>query len=193
MGQPLKRSAGQSVEEMAEQLEGTGHSRLYATGKASYPEASSRVKADSVRAAIDQTAEMLELLRSRGKVDLDSLEEVQFTVEMYTESCKKAGIIPTMLGFSAACGISRPTLYRYIATRRNATVEYLEAVRTAWSSILASQALARNASEAVGIFLLKNSSQGLRDDAASEIIQPPDENEIFQKADEIVRKYQDLP
>ena len=191
--QQLKCSAGQSVDEMTQQLEGTGHSRLYNPGKG-YPSESAAVKREATQRMIQQQKEMLQLLKARGRVNLDDLQEVTITAEKYMQSCERCGIYPNMLGFSAACGLSRATLYRYLSEKNTPTSQYLEGLRTSWAAILLQAGLSRNASEAMSIFLLKNSSQGYSDNAGLEIIPPRDEREeLDQKAAEIMRKYQDLP
>lgn len=189
----LKRAAGQGINEMSEQLKGNGKSRLYA-GRATYPEAAAAIREEAIQNSLAQSAEMLELLKTRGRVDLDNLEEVAFTANRYMESCKKAGIYPNMLGFSAACGVSRATLYRALAEKSGPAAQYLEALRTQWAAILLQLGLTKVTSEAMSIFLLKNSAQGFSDNGTTEIARPHDEQqELDLNAKKIMEKYRDLP
>ena len=88
----------------------------------------------------------------------------------YIESCKRAGVVPTILGLSAALGYSRKTVWQYITQHpESRSAQYLDAIRSAFAAVLAQLGLSRNCSEAVSIFLLKNSGQGLVDRAEVDI------------------------
>ena len=187
---PMKREAGQTVEEMSNQLAETmGQNRLNRT---SYPEVSAHVKQEALTRVVNLQRDMLRMHRNRGhRIDLDSLEEVQECADRFMEACAKANVYPTMLAFAAATGWSRPTLYRYIQSHSTESARFLDSLRSVWAAILAEMGLQRQASEAVSIFLLKNSGQGLTDSHELTTLQQGEE--LFTDrpvtAEEIARRY----
>lgn len=158
---PMKREAGQSIDEMAEQLKASSagnHLNRF------YPEAAADVKRQALSDVVNQQRELLKTAKNRGRrIDLDDLDEVEKCVDDYMQSCVKANCFPTMMGFAAAAGWSRMSIYRYINKGGSKSAEYLDNMRSCWAAIMAQMALTRQASEAVSIFLLKNSGQELTD------------------------------
>lgn len=196
--QPIKKGAGQTVEEMAMQMMGTqAGNRLYENSsnrRGNYKEISDQLKIEALTAAVDQQMELLKKVRERGRINLDSLDEVSATADTYMESCRQAGIFPTMTGFSAACGFSRKHLYYYLDHNDNETSRYIDTLRTSWASILEQMALSRQASEAVSIFLLKNSGTGMADKTELDVTARPDDPlGATTTAAELARKYEGLP
>lgn len=162
--QPIRTQAGQSAEEMAIQmLESKADNHLYNNRKETYKEVSDRLKSEALTAAIEQQEQMLTQVKQRGRINLDSLEEVEQTAREYLQACKLSGTVPTLLGYAAACGYSRRFLYEYIARMNTPTARYIDALRSSFAAILAQMGLTRQASEPVTIFLLKNSGQALAD------------------------------
>lgn len=196
---PVKREAGQSAEEMAMQMMGQqAGNHLYESSsnrKGNYKEISDQLKTEALANVVDHQMQLMRQARERGRVDLDSLDEVTATAETYMKSCKMAGVFPTMLGFAAACGMSRMTLYRYIDAHPNSEVtQYLDALRSSWAAILAQMGLSRQASESVSIFLLKNTAQGLADRTELDIAaKPADPLGTMQDPKDIASKYNALP
>ena len=186
---PIERKAGQSVEEMACQMEAAKQgNRMY---KAQYNEVSAALKAEQFSAALDQQIELLSGVRKNGKIDLDNIAAVEATATRYIESCKRASVVPTILGLSAALGYSRKTIWQYITQNPHSkSAQYLDALRSAFAAVLAQLGLSRNTSEAVSIFLLKNSGQGLVDRAEVDISAKA-ESPLGERADpeELRRKY----
>ncbi|MBQ9040949.1 MAG: hypothetical protein IJ119_15905 [Clostridia bacterium] len=159
---PMKRRAGQSVEEMAEQLaESSAGNKL--NKASSYPEISAAVKAQVLASAIDTTEQMMQDVAEHGRVDLNDLQAVRSTASRYLAACKQASVVPGMSGLACALGISRQRLYRFIADDKGESARYLDALRTGWSAILEQMTLSRAVSEACGIFLLKNAGTDLSD------------------------------
>lgn len=187
--QPLKRAAGQTVEEMTLQLQSNAaNNRL--NRKPIYKEISEQMKAEALATAIDQHTTLLQRLRERGRVDLNNVDEIAEIANNYMQSCKNANIYPSLLGFSAALGYSRQHLYRYLEAHDNDTTRYIDALRSCWAAILAQAGLTRQASESVSIFLLKNSGQGLRDQ--NEITVASSDNSPFgttKTREELEREY----
>ena len=182
---PIERKAGQSIEEMACQMEAAKQ------GNRLYNQVSAELKAQQFDAIIGQQLELLAGVRKDGKIDLDNLAAVEATATRYIESCKRAGVVPTILGLSAALGYSRKTVWQYITQHpESRTAQYLDALRSAFAAVLAQLGLSRNCSEAVSIFLLKNSGQGLTDKTELDI-SAHQESPLGEKADPeaLRRKY----
>lgn len=188
---PIKKAAGQTVEEMTSQLAGSREgNRLYTQKQGTYKEISDALKAEALDSIIDQQLELLATAKRRGRVNLNNVDEVEATATAYMTSCKQAGVYPTMLGFAAACGYSRKSIYEFISKNRGKSVDYLDGLRSSWAAIIAQMGLARQCSESVSIFLLKNSGQGMADKAEIDIA-PKTENPLGEQKDpeELRRKY----
>mgnify|MGYP000096622296 FL=1 len=188
---PIKKAAGQSVDEMTAQLAGSKEgNHLYTPKAGTYKEVSDALKAEALDAAIDHQLELLAAAKRRGRVNLNDVDEVEATAIAYMTSCKRAGVYPTMLGFSAACGYSRKAIYEYISRHSGKSADYLDGLRSSWAAIIAQMGLARQCSESVSIFLLKNCGQGMADRAEIDIA-PKTENPLGERKDpeELRRKY----
>ena len=182
---PIERKAGQTVEEMTVQMQEAKQ------GNRLYNQVSAELKNQQFAAALDQQIELLAGVRKDGKIDLDNLAAVEATATRYIESCKRAGVVPTILGLSAALGYSRKTVWQYITQHpESRTAQYLDALRSAFAAVLAQLGLSRNCSEAVSIFLLKNSGQGLTDKTELDI-SAHQESPLGEKisTEELKRKY----
>lgn len=182
---PIERKAGQSIEEMTAQMQEAKQ------GNRLYNQVSAELKNQQFAAALDQQIELLAGVRKDGKIDLDNLAAVEATATRYIESCKRAGVVPTILGLSAALGYSRKTVWQYITQHpESRTAQYLDALRSAFAAVLAQLGLSRNCSEAVSIFLLKNSGQGLTDKTEVDI-SAHQESPLGEKisTEELKRKY----
>lgn len=186
---PIKREAGQTVEQMACQMEAAKQgNRMY---KAQYNEVSAQIKEQQFSAALDQQMELLAGVKKNGKIDLDNLAAVEATATRYIESCKRASVVPTILGLAAALGYSRKAVWEFITKHpQSKSAQYLDALRSAFAAVLAQLGLSRNTSEAVSIFLLKNSGQGLTDKTEIDIA-ARQESPLGERADpeELRRKY----
>lgn len=163
---PIKKQAGQSVEEMATQLAEVKNNKR----KNTYPEISADMKSETLSTAIDQQLEFLAQIKERGKVNLHNLPEVELTAVNYLNSCKIAGVLPDMLGFACACGCSRKWIYEFIRLHpEEETAVYLDGLRSAFAAVTLQMGATRQYSEPVTIFMLKNSGQGLADRAEIDI------------------------
>lgn len=182
---PIEKRAGQTVEQMTEQMEAAKQ------GNRLYNQVSAELKAQQFSAALDQQIELLAGVKKNGKIDLDNLAAVEATATRYIESCKRASVVPTILGLAAALGYSRKAVWEFITKHpESKSAQYLDALRSAFAAVLAQLGLSRNTSEAVSIFLLKNSGQGLVDRAEVDIA-ARQESPLGEKADpeELRRKY----
>ena len=186
---PIERRAGQSIEEMTAQMqEAKQGNRLY---RAQYNEIAAEIKAQQFTDALNQQMELLAGVKKNGKIDLNDITAVETTATRYIESCKRAGVVPTILGLSAALGYSRKTVWQYITQHPGSrSAQYLDALRSAFAAVLAQLGLTRNTSEAVSIFLLKNSGQGLTDKTELDI-SAHQESPLGEKTstEELRRKY----
>ena len=188
---PIKKAAGQTVEEMTSQLASSREgNRLYTPKQGTYKEISDQLKSEALDSIIDQQLDLLATAKRRGRVNLNNVDEVEATATAYMTSCKQAGVYPTMLGFAAACGYSRKSIYEFISKNRGKSVDYLDGLRSSWAAIVAHMGLTRQCSESVSIFLLKNCGQGMADRAEIDIA-PKTESPLGERKDpeELRRKY----
>lgn len=128
-----------------------------------YNQVTAELKGEAISDAVETHRVMLERSKQNGRVNLDSVDEVRSAADEYMKACAQAQVIPTMLSFSACMGHSRQGVYRYISTHKNATTDFLDALRSAWAGVLADLSLKRSLDCSTAIFLLKNSGQGLQD------------------------------
>lgn len=120
------------------------------------PEQTQAVKAESLQHSIDFAIETLEEV-GRGKVDLSDPEAIRLQAVLFLKACGKAGVIPTFEKFIASCGYSRQWVHRYRREHAGSpSVIALDNIHTVFTNVMTEQALYRNFSEAVTIFLLKN-------------------------------------
>ena len=159
---PIDRdSEDKSVDAMAEQLrESSAGNRL--NRAPTYGEVSQAIKAEVLDKIVTEQQKTLNRVSATGRTDLTSLEEVQATANRYLEACKKATVIPTVSGLSAALGYSRQWICEQ-ARKPGAIGQYLSALFSAFSAVLEQMGLMRMTSEAVSIFLMKNGAVGLSD------------------------------
>ena len=186
----MKREAGQSVDEMAAQLEESRSRNQLYSKSAMYPEAAADVKRKALAEVVNQQRELLHMTKERGRgINLDNIDEVERCVNDYMQSCVKANCFPNMMGFAAASGWSRKTVYKYINTHSTPSARYLDNLRSSWAAIMAQMALTRQASEAVSIFLLKNSGQDLTDRCELTAIPMAQTDTEEINAEEIIKRY----
>ena len=183
---PVKREAHQSVEDMAAQMKEKKAKR--SPKSRLYNEVSSELKAQALDASIRQQQDLLKRANTNNRVDLSNFEEVRKSCEDYIESCRIAGVIPSVTGLAPSMGYSRQALTAYIAHNTTPTAQYLDAVRSAMAAITEQAGLTRAASEAVSIFVLKNSA-GMVDklDITATPGIPEEDRELT--ADEIAARY----
>ena len=182
---PIERKAGQTVEEMTAQMQEARQ------GNRLYNQVSAELKTQQFADALNQQMELLAGVKKNGKIDLDDLAAVEATATRYLESCRRANVVPTILGLSAALGYSRKAVWEFITRHpESRSAQYLDALRSAFAAVLAQLGLSRNCSEAVSIFLLKNSGQGLTDKTEIDLA-AHQESPLGEKADPeaLRRKY----
>lgn len=152
---PVRREAHQGVESMVSQMKAKKENR--SPKSRLYNEVSSELKAQALDVAINQQMQLLKKVERQGKVDLNNIDEVRQAVEDYFTSCKLAGVFPSLTALAPSMGYSRQGLNQYIREHSTETAHYLDTVRSAIAAIVEQGGLTRAASEAVAIFVLKNS------------------------------------
>lgn len=186
--EPLKREGGQTVQSMTEQLiadkeSGTrGRARLY-------NEVSQEQKAQALDVAIAQQQELLKRVDHRGRVNLNDLDAVKTAVSEYFESCRNAGVYPSMTALAPCLGYSRQGLYYYMSQNDTEVTKFLDMVRSSMAAIVQQAGLTRVADAAMSIFILKNSA-GMSDKLdvnATAIPGTPEDNRLT--AEEIAKRY----
>lgn len=173
---PIDRDGeDKSVDSMAQQLrENSGGNRL--NRAPTYGEVSQAMKTEALDKIISQQQKTLSRVSTNGRTDLTDLAAVQATANRYLEACKRATVVPTVSGLSAALGYSRQWVCEQ-ARRPGAIGQYLSALFSAFSAVLEQMGLMRMTSEPVSIFLLKNGSVGLSDRYDIAHDQPTDNTE----------------
>lgn len=134
---------------------------------------------ESLKRSIDFAIDTLKKA-STGKVDLTNPDNIWTYAEVFLNACKEAGVIPTFEKFITGMGYSRQWIYKYMHDHMGSeSVLALDNIHGIFNNVMTEQALYKNFSDAVTIFLLKNATgQDYKDRA---------EKETF-----VVRRY-DLP
>lgn len=99
---------------------------------------------------------MLVESRKRGKVDLDSIDDVEACVLVYFESCRRKGYPPNFEGMASALGYSRQYLYNFIKSKKSDVSIYLDNCRTLFADIIQTASSKRILDCATSIFILKS-------------------------------------
>ena len=171
----MERKARDAAAMAAQLQQDRENSKLYrGTDKPQYPDAAAAVRMDAIKESIEQQQAALQAAYKRGRFNLHDTEAVRAQSMVYMEACKRAGVLPTLMGFSASLGLSRQRIYSFLQENpQSATAELIDQLRSAWAAILAQVALAKQADAPTAIFLLKNAGQGLADKSELELSQKP--------------------
>ena len=101
----------------------------------------------------------LQALEDRGRTDLFDAASVKAVTREYMEHCSEAGSLPTVMGLSAALGISRRWLNRFLREHPETEgAKFLEVVKELFADVLTQAGLSKHISEALTIFILKNTA-----------------------------------
>ena len=187
---PIRREAGQSVEDMAQQMRKSSAGNKLNRAP-TYGEVSAELKAETLANVITQTQSNLAKLGQEdrvNRVNLNDLNAVREAADNYLQACKMAAVVPSISGLSAALGYSRQWICK-IAERQTPVGYYMAALFAALSSCLEQMSLMRQTDAATSIFLLKNGSVGLTDrcELTAAPIAPEPERKLT--AEEIAQKY----
>ncbi len=173
---PIKRQAGQTVEQMAEQM-ASAPDRQHWKGQSQSKQAISAIVSHG-----------LDLMRGTPRhVDMNDFEAVRTGTENYLAACAQASRMPSFAGLAAALGFSRRQLYRY-AERDDQVGSYLQKFQTVSADALEQAGLFGAANYVMTIFLLKNSSQLYSDRNEVEII-PSRINPLDDLDPDVAREY----
>lgn len=188
---PIRREAGQSVDDMAQQMRHSSAGNKL-NRSPTYGEVAAALKAETLANVITQTQTSLAKLGKDGRVnrvDLNDLGAVQEAANGYLQACKAAAIIPSISGLSAALGYSRQWLCE-VAKKATEVGYFLSTLFAAFSSCLEQMALMRQCSEATSIFLMKNGSVGMTDrlDVTAQAVTDPTPEKEW-SAKEIALRY----
>lgn len=188
---PIRREAGQSVDDMAQQMRrssaGNKLNRL-----PTYGEVSAELKAETLANVITQTQSNLAKLGQEdrvNRVNLNDLNAVREASDNYLQACKMAAVVPSISGLSAALGYSRQWVCK-IAEKQTEVGNYMSALFAAISSCLEQMSLMRQTDPATSIFLMKNGSVGMTDrlDVTAQAVTDPTEQHEM-SVEEIAARY----
>ena len=188
---PIRREAGQSVDDMAQQMRRSSAGNKLNRAP-TYGEVSAELKAETLANVISQTQMNLAKLGQEDRVkrvDLTDLNAVREAADSYLQACKIAGVVPTISGFSAALGYSRQWICK-VAEKQTEVGGYLSALFAAFSSCLEQMSLMRQTDPATSIFLMKNGSVGMTDrlDVTAQPVFDPD-NKPEMSVEDILKRY----
>ena len=143
---------------------------------------------EEIAKSIQCQIEALEMSFSTGRIQLKDTDAVKAQTINFLQACQNSGTIPTVAGLAVALGLSRNAIYDYMRSQPSSeTTKFLESYQSMSASILMQQGLSRNTDQAVTIFLLKNSGQGLADRVEIQATAVNDEPELT--AAQIAEKY----
>lgn len=135
------------------------------------PALTERVKRQAVSEIVTAGREML--IKSPRKIHLSDTDRLMQVTDEYLSRCIRIGVLPTLQGVAAACGVSRRMIYKYLEEHEDTpSADYLERLRSSFTQMRIEAVDKNAAKEVMAIFLLKNSSQGFRDKIDFEPIQP---------------------
>lgn len=125
--------------------------------KGIYKEQSDRLRNAAIGKDLESKLSLLNTVERRGKTDLHDTARVKEITGEYLERCRDDGQIPTVMGLSAALGISRRWLNMFMAENpSHATTAFLDVYKELSADAIAQAGLGRFISETLSIFILKN-------------------------------------
>lgn len=128
------------------------------------------------------------LTKACTKADLSDTEAVREIAEALMQKCAALGCLPNFELLSAALGLSRRALYKYLENHPDdETARFLDQLRTAWAGMRV-MAMDRGVSDVTaGIFVLLNSNLGFSNQHTVEITQPQNPIEVGLERVETIR------
>ena len=125
--------------------------------KGIYKEQSDRLRNAAIGKDLESKLSLLNTVESRGRVDLHDTARVKEITGEYLGRCRDDGQIPTVMGLSAALGISRRWLNMFMSENPgHPTTAFLEVYKELSADAIAQAGLGRFISETLSIFILKN-------------------------------------
>ena len=127
------------------------------------PEQTAAVRSEIIRDVVKAQAGLL-FARPTNKVHLNDIEEVINATREYVELCIEKGVIPGFQGLAVLFGVSRNALYDFLRKKPDSPSGiFLEKARCAFTAARQNAVDRGGASEAMSIFLMKNSYQSYTD------------------------------
>ena len=144
------------VQEMAQDLMDERDKNGY--GKRLYKAASDEHKGDMLANDILQRASLLIEGEARGKVDFNSMDDVEKRTMDYFTACSEAQVYPSVMGLAVhGYGISRQALNQYLLRNPNSpATDFINRAKDVMADILTNASLYNNANAVQAIFQLKN-------------------------------------
>ena len=125
--------------------------------KGIYKEQSDRLRNAAIGKDLESKLSLLNTVENRGRIDLHDTVRVKEITGEYLKRCRDDGQIPTVMGLSAALGISRRWLNMFMAENPgHSTTAFLEVYKELSADAIAQAGLGRFISETLSIFILKN-------------------------------------
>lgn len=168
------------TDELIKVSESRPHSLNINHKSGSYSKESAEEKQKAFNALMDHTLSnvLSKSIEHNDRISLKDTDAVKKRAEEYMEACKRAGAYPTLMGFSAALGLARKTVWEFCSKHsEHESARLIQRLQSAWADLMTQMAMRRQCAEVMSIFLLKNSGQGLTDHQTVEI--SPKNNDEF--------------
>lgn len=124
-----------------------------------YREETDKLKAAAIGQDLAGKIDLVRTAEQRGRVNLQDTEAVQAVALEYMERCQEAGRVPTVMALAAALGMSRRWLNMFMQNNpQHPTTALLEVLKEVFADSLTQAGLYRHVSDALAIFILKNTA-----------------------------------
>ena len=124
-----------------------------------YKAESDRLRAEAVGRDLEGKILLLQDVESRGRVNMQDTDAVKEVAADYMERCRAGGLVPTVMGLSAALGVSRQWLNRFCSENpSHPTTRFIEVLKEVFADCLTQAGFGRYISESLSIFILKNTA-----------------------------------
>lgn len=124
-----------------------------------YKAESDRLRAEAVGRDLEGKIILLQDVESRGRVNMQDTDAVKEVAADYMERCRAGGLVPTVMGLSAALGVSRQWLNRFCNENpSHPTTRFIEVLKEVFADCLTQAGFGRYISESLTIFILKNTA-----------------------------------
>ena len=122
-----------------------------------YKEQSDKLRSEAIKKDLGAKLISLQAIGQRGKVNLYETDTVIQITSEYLKGCQDTGTVPTVVGLSAAFGLSRQRVNEFMREHPgHRTTDFLDTFKEMAADVLIQAGLARYLSESLSIFLLKN-------------------------------------
>lgn len=192
----MRREAGRTVEDMAEELARTRSKKMYPASSESginredYFRSLIHDSIETVQASYPEFCREEGITVRAGIVNLGDYDSVAKASFRFVSACEKAARPPTFALLCASLGLSRQRVYEIMRKRHDRTTEFLSVLQTVFAGLMETALLDRRVSEAGAIFGLKNSGQGYAD-RTELFVDNGSRADVYESGDpeEIARRY----